>query len=80
MDYIMTIMNGKNTYSVFAKKKVHEGSVVLSYGICIENSTDAVYVPDITTVRDIALCMVKVISTDMIMPEKINDVIPHLVS
>ncbi len=80
MEYIYTILNGGNSYSVFTKQKVSEGKIINTYGICIENISDTVYVPDITTVKDIALCMIKVISTDCVMPERLHNVIYDLIS
>lgn len=80
MEYIYTTRNGENTYSVFSKNKVSEGNIIKSYGICIENISDAVYVPDVTTIKDIALCMIKVISADLIMPQRLQSVIYGLIN
>ena len=73
MNYIQTIKNGDTVYSVFSKKKASGGTIVTSYGICAENSSDAVYVPDITTVPEIALCMMRVFSSDRIAPGRIEE-------
>lgn len=80
MKYIRSVLNGGNTYSVFEKKIVTEGKITDSYGICIENNSESVYIPDITTVKDIAMCMIKVLSTERIMPDKIEKVIYSLIS
>lgn len=80
MKYIRSVLNGGNSYSVFEKKIVSEGRIIDSYGICIENNLESVYIPDITTVKDIAMCMIKVLSTERIMPDKIEKVICSLIS
>lgn len=80
MEYIRTILNGGNTYSVFSSKKASEGRIITSYGICAENSVDAVYIPDITTVCDIAMCMIRVISADMIPPDRVEEAVSTLIS
>lgn len=80
MEYIYSILNGENTYYVFSKRKISEGKMIDTYGICIENRSDTVFVPDITTVRDIAMCMIKVISADKVMPERLHNVIYDLIS
>lgn len=80
MEYIYSVINGGNTYSVYSRKKVSNQSVIISYGICAESPDETVYVPDITTVRDIALCMIKVISGEMVSPEKLHNVIYNLIS
>ncbi len=73
MKYIYTILNDSNIYSVFERKCTADGNLIRTFGICIENKTDAVYVPDITTVKEIAVCMVKVISADRITPQNLHD-------
>ena len=80
MKYIRSVLNGGNSYSVFEKKIVSEGRIIDSYGICIENNSESVYIPDITTVKDIAMCMIKVLSTERIMPDQIEKVICSLIS
>ena len=80
MKYIRSVLNGGTSYSVFEKKIVSEGRIIDSYGICIENNSESVYIPDITTVKDIAMCMIKVLSTERIMPDKIEKVICSLIS
>ncbi len=80
MEYIYSVKNGENTYSVFRSRRVSGGKILNTYGICAENSTDTVYVPDVTTVEDIIMCMVKVLSTDMVKPERIHNILYKFIS
>lgn len=80
MNYIQTIRNGDTVYSVFEKKKAVNGKIITSYGICAENISDAVYVPDITTVPEIALCMMRVFSSDHVAPGCIEETVKILIS
>lgn len=79
MKYIYTILSGNNTYSVFERKSIIDKKVIKTFGICIENKTDTVYVPDITTVREIALCIIKIISADKVMPDRLHNVLSKII-
>ena len=78
MEYIYSVKNGDITYSVFRTRKASGGKVLFTYGICAESST--VYVSDITTVEEIVMCMVRIISADRIQPQRIHSILGCLIS